>query len=107
MLGFGYFMAALNLLLRDVYHLIAVALTVWMFMTPIFYPAAMVEKAGYEWVLEINPMYWLIDAYRSVILYAAWPEWLHLARFLLVAAAVFALGTSFFMSQKRRFPDLL
>lgn len=107
MLGFGYLMAALNLLLRDVYHLIGVALTVWMFMTPIFYPAGEVQKAGLGWVLKLNPMYWLIDSYRRVLIYGEWPKIPVVAAFAIVALLVFLLGSTFFLRQKPRFPDLL
>jgi lipopolysaccharide transport system permease protein len=58
-------------------------------------------------MLEINPMYWLIESYRSVLLYGMWPDWMLLGRFALVAAGVLVLGSSFFMTQKPRFPDLL
>ena len=103
----GLFFSALNLLLRDTYHLIGVLITVWMFATPIFYPAGLVAVTDYAWVLDVNPMYWLIDSYRSVILYAEWPSWALLARFGLAAVASLAVGSTFFMSQKDRFPDLL
>jgi ABC-type polysaccharide/polyol phosphate export permease len=106
-LGLGYFLAALNLFVRDTIHLIGVFLTVWMFATPIFYPPAMVTKNGYGWVLAANPMNWLVDAYRSVLVYGAWPDFALLARFALVAAVVLMLGVSFFMKHKSRFPDLL
>jgi lipopolysaccharide transport system permease protein len=106
-LGYGYLLSALNLFLRDVYHLIGVGLTVWMFMTPIFYPARLVQKAGMDWALQINPMYWLIDSYRRVILYGLWPQPRVVVIFALVALLVFGLGTWFFMKHKPRFPDLL
>lgn len=106
-LGLGYFLAAFNLFLRDVYHVIGVAMSVWMFMTPIFYPAEMVKKAGLEWVLMINPMYWLIDSYRKVLIYGVWPQPLTLGVFAVVALIIFLLGSRFFLSQKPRFPDLL
>ncbi len=105
--GLGYFFSTLNLYLRDVYHLMGVALSVWMFLTPIFYPAHLVQKAGLEWVLKANPMYWLIESYRRVMLYGQWPQPRIVGVFALVALAVFALGSQFFHSQKPRFPDLL
>jgi lipopolysaccharide transport system permease protein len=106
-LGYGYLLATLNLFLRDVYHLIGVALTVWMFMTPIFYPPSLVQEAGLGWILRINPMYWLIDSYRDVLVYGLWPKPQVLAYFAAVSVALFALGSLFFMRQKPRFPDLL
>lgn len=106
-LGIGYFLATLNLFLRDVYHVIGVILTVCMFMTPIFYPAEKVVEAGMTWVLQINPMYWLIDSYRKVLLWGDWPSLPIVGLFGLVALLVFAGGASFFYAQKPRFPDLL
>lgn len=106
-LGLGYFLGALNLFIRDVAHLIGVFLMVWMFSTPIFYPAVLVERANYGWVLALNPMYWLIEAYRAVLLFGQWPPFDSLARFALVALVVLFLGASFFHKSKPRFPDLL
>lgn len=106
-LGYGYLLAALNLFVRDVYHLIGVALTVWMFMTPIFYPPELVTKAGLEWVLIVNPMYWLIESYRDVLVYGLWPKPQVVGTFAAVAFVLFSLGSLFFMRQKPRFPDLL
>ena len=109
-LGLGYFLATLNLFLRDTVHVVGVLVTVWMFATPIFYPDVMVKNArdgAFRWVLEVNPMYWLIEAYRDVLLFATWPEWAMLARFLVVALVVLFLGARFFMSQRYRFADLL
>jgi lipopolysaccharide transport system permease protein len=105
--GLGFYFAALNLFVRDVYHLMGVALSVGMFMTPIFYPARFVYDAGLGWVLQANPMYWLIDSYRRVLLYGMWPQPPIVAAFALVALLVFFLGVTFFLRQKPRFPDLL
>ncbi len=106
-LGLGYFFAALNLFLRDIYHVMGVALQVWMFLTPIFYPARKVVEAKMEWVLRLNPMYWLIDSYRNALLYGMWPKLMAVASFGAVALLAFLLGSAFFMRQKPRFPDLL
>jgi ABC-type polysaccharide/polyol phosphate export permease len=107
MLGLGCFLATFNLFLRDTYHLIGVFLTVWMFATPIFYPERMVRDAGYGWFLDLNPMHWLIQCYRRVLVYGAWPDPRLLATFAVVSVAMLVAGSSFFMAEKPRFPDLL
>jgi ABC-type polysaccharide/polyol phosphate export permease len=106
--GLGYFLCTLNLFLRDTYHLVGVFVTVWMFSTPIFYPATLVEKQkSFSWVLQINPMHWLIDSYRSILLYGSWPDpWL-LLRLAGVGLAVLFAGSAFFARHKRSIPDLL
>lgn len=105
--GLGYLLSTLNLFLRDTYHLVGVGVTVWMFATPIFYPDFLVREKGFGWILELNPMYWLIEAYRDVLCYGTWPEWALLGRFALVSVVLVFLGWSFFKAQKPRFPDLL
>ncbi len=106
-IGLGYLLAAVNLLLRDVFHVIGVLTTVWMFATPIFYPPRAVETANYGWLLDVNPMHWLIEAYRDVLTDGDWPQWQLVARFALVALLTLAVGAQVFMRQRRRFPDLL
>jgi len=117
-MGLGYALATLNLYLRDTYHVVGVATTVWMFATPIFYPPQLVENASvplgetgrtlhFNWLLEVNPMHWLIDSWRRVLIFNHWPEWDLLLRFGVVAVAVFALGGWLFMARRREFPDLL
>jgi lipopolysaccharide transport system permease protein len=107
MTGLGFFMATLNVLVRDVQQLVGVATMVWMFTTPIFYPAELVRRAGFGFLLEVNPMYWLIDSYRSVLMYGAWPDWGLLLRFTVAALIVLGIGTRFLALHRRRFPDLL
>jgi lipopolysaccharide transport system permease protein len=119
-LGLAYVFAAFNLFFRDTFHLMGVALTVWMFCTPIFYPPEMVTHAsvtlgewaggreiGFGWLLELNPMHWLIAAWRDVLCADRWPVWSDLARFAGVGAVLFAAGATFFETHRRRFPDLL
>ncbi len=106
-LGLGYFFAALNLFLRDVYHLMGVGVTVWMFATPIFYPPQMVIDKGYGWMLAWNPMHWLISAYRQILIFGAWPDWAMVASFGAVGLVLLFLGSKFFLWQKPQFPDLL
>ncbi len=107
MTGLGYLLATLNAFVRDVFHLVGVATVVWMFSTPIFYPAFMVQDAGYGWMLDINPMYWLIDSYRIVLIHGLWPDWLLLGKFAGLSVVIFFAGAQFFKSQKSTFPDLL
>jgi ABC-type polysaccharide/polyol phosphate export permease len=110
--GVAYLMSTLQVLLRDLQHLVPLLITVWMFSTPIFYSATLLADkslgpipAGL--VLEFNPMYWLIDSYQRTMLYGMWPQWNLLLRFAAVALVVFALGSRFLMREKRGFPDQL
>ena len=109
--GLGLFLSAFNLILRDTYHMVGVFVMVWMFGTPIFYPPTMIldpkHHGRYDFILEVNPMYWLIECYRSVLLFNKWPNLHMLGMFTAAAFAALLLGSAFFNSQRERFPDLL
>ena len=105
--GLGFFLSTLNVFMRDTFHLVGVGITVWMFGTPIFYPAAMVQAAGFGWLLNINPMHWLIDSYRMVLIHSQWPDPMNLLKLTLAAVLMLFIGSKFFRSQRSKFPDLL
>lgn len=106
-LGLAYFLAAFNLFWRDTFHVIGVLLMVWMFITPIFYPPFRMAEKGYGWLLDYNPMHWLMDMYRGAMVKNTFPDGIEVLRFGLAAVVVFALGSTFFASQRKRFADLL
>jgi ABC-type polysaccharide/polyol phosphate export permease len=91
-LGLAWIVAGLNVFYRDVVHLVAVLLLVWMYGTPIFYPAAMVPER-YRFLIALNPMAHLIEAYRRVILEGAQPSLGGLA--ILGGCAALSLGLGF------------
>ncbi len=106
-LGLGYLLATLNLMIRDVGHFTSAFITIWMFGTPIFYPEAMVRERGFGWVVDLNPMAWLVEAYRGAILFGHWPEPFVLAKLALVALVSLWVGTRFFFKAQHRFADFL
>lgn len=110
--GVAFILSTLNVLVRDVQHVVGLVVMVWMFSTPIFYPATLlrghsVGPINLSLVLELNPIYWLTDSYQRIVLYAQWPQWHLLGRFALVALIVYALGARLLMREKKRFPDFL
>jgi lipopolysaccharide transport system permease protein len=62
--GIGMGLAALNVQYRDVQHAIPFLMQLWMFATPVVYP---IDKVPERWrfVLDLNPMTGLIEAYRA------------------------------------------
>lgn len=65
-LGVGMWMAALNVQYRDIKHALPFFVQLWMFATPIIYPADMIP-AQWRWVLSLNPMAPMIEGYRAAL----------------------------------------
>lgn len=66
-LGVGMGMSALNVRYRDVRHAMPFLIQLWMFASPIIYPASLVP-AGWRWALFLNPLSGIIEGYRSALL---------------------------------------
>jgi len=63
--------ASLNVLYRDVEHILAPALQALFYFTPTFYPISYVPKQWMRWYL-LNPMAGIIELYRNTLV-AGWP----------------------------------
>ena len=65
--GLGLGVATLNVFYRDVQHMVAVALMLLFYLTPVFYRTDEVAE-GFRWIFWANPVAVLLDAYRAVFL---------------------------------------
>jgi ABC-type polysaccharide/polyol phosphate export permease len=68
----GLILAMANLFFRDVKYLFEVVIKVWMFAAPVVYPVDRVEGT-LGFLLRLNPMTPILDAYRAVLLFNAPP----------------------------------
>jgi ABC-type polysaccharide/polyol phosphate export permease len=72
-IALGLLLAMWNLFYRDVKYLFEVIISVAMFATPVVYPTELLGgKLGA--LVRLNPMTPVIEAYRSVLLHAEWPN---------------------------------
>ncbi len=106
MTGIAWLLSTLAVYLRDVRQVVGLMLTLWMFLTPIVYPASLVP-ARFQWVLDLNPMTAIVDAYRAALLDDRMPALIPLVVFAGIAFAVFVSGYWVFMRSKPTFADLL
>jgi ABC-type polysaccharide/polyol phosphate export systems, permease component len=72
-IGIGLIVSVLAVYFRDLLHLYGVLLSVWTYLTPIFYPVSAVPDYVRSWIY-INPMYYFIESFRDVVLYKQIPS---------------------------------
>jgi ABC-2 type transport system permease protein len=65
-LGLSLLLSALAIFFNDVMHVYGVLLTAWMYVTPIIYPIEIVPPE-YRWLVKLNPLYYLVEAFRAPI----------------------------------------
>jgi ABC-2 type transport system permease protein len=65
--GIGLILATFSVFFRDLEYIWTVALMLVMYTSAIFYKPARIIKAGYGWLLEINPLYSVVVNFRNSI----------------------------------------
>jgi ABC-type polysaccharide/polyol phosphate export permease len=86
-LGLALILSAAAVFFGDVVPLYTVLLTIWMYATPIFYPMDIIPPQ-YQWVFQLNPLYYLIEIVRAPIVSGTIPSMQ-----IWVIAALFAVIT--------------
>lgn len=103
-LGFGYTLAALTVSYRDFRFLVPFMMQAMMYISPVIYPVNLVPSR-YHWLLALNPMTGIIDAFRSAILGKPW-NFMTLGISTSVIIVLFVFGLFFFRKTERRFADI-
>lgn len=105
-LGFSWLLSSIGVYLRDIGQFIGMGMTVLMFMSPIFYPASALPERirGY---LFLNPLVFVIEEARKLLLQGQWPDWQGLFYYSAASLLVFISGYSWFQKTRKGFADVL
>lgn len=103
-LGVGTLLSALNVAYRDFRYVIPFLIQLWMFATPVVYPASLVPDR-WRWLFYLNPMAGLIEGFRSTFLGRPF-DLSALALSFIVAGLFFLGGVLYFKKVERRFADI-
>ena len=71
-LGLGLMLSTFAIYFVDIVHMYGIALTAWMYWSPIIYRPEMLPEE-YLWILKLNPMYYLITLFRLPVYYGQIP----------------------------------
>jgi len=106
MVGLSLFLATMNIFFRDIGPMVTILLMLWFWMTPIVYDAAIVPRA-FRALIRLNPAYYMVEPYRSVISRGEAPNPLHLVVFVACALAAFLFGRWVFGRLKYDIADVV
>ncbi len=103
-IGFSLILSALTVYFRDVMHLYSVILTAWMYITPIIYPIEILQGHRLvEAVVKCNPMYYMVDYFRQVVMYGTVPSLEHNLICIIIALCSLLLGCLIFSKAQKKF----
>ena len=105
-LGTGMLLATMNVYYKDTIHWVKAGLLLWMFITPIFYPAAAYPD-DLKLLLQLNPLAHLVGVYHELILNHRAPHAHSVMVVAVMATFSMLVGYSVFHHHRDRFADLV
>ncbi|MDQ7989775.1 MAG: ABC transporter permease [Candidatus Dactylopiibacterium sp.] len=104
--GLSWLLASLGVFIRDVSQPIGLVMTAMLFASPVFYPVSAVPE-GFRSLFLLNPLTFIIDQSRQVVLLGQQPDWLGMSIYLCVAFAVSWGGYVWFQRTRKGFANVL
>ena len=105
-MGFAWMLASIGGFLRDVGQTIVIITTILMFLAPVFYPITAVPERFRPFIMA-NPITFIIEQAREVLIWGHLPNWMGLGAYTLVASVVAWLGFALFQKTRKGFADVL
>jgi lipopolysaccharide transport system permease protein len=105
-MGISWFLAATGVYIRDVGQVVGVVTSVLMFLSPIFYPIDALSE-NYRFLLHLNPLTFVLEQVRAIIVWGQLPNWTGLMLYLLASIMVAALGFAWFQKTRKGFADVI
>ena len=105
-LGVAWIFASLGVFLRDVGQTVGIITTVMLFLAPIFYPVTALPEDVRPLIMA-NPLTFIIEEARGVVILGRMPEWTGLGIYTLAATAVAWAGFAWFQKTRKGFADVL
>lgn len=105
-LAVGWVLASLGVFLRDVAQTMGLLTTVLLFLSPVFFPVESLPEFVRPW-MHANPLTFMIEQLRDVLIFGKQPHWLGWLIYLIVAWAAAAVGVFWFQKTRKGFADVL
>lgn len=101
-LGIGLITACVSVFLRDMFYIYGIILTVWNYLTPVFYSIEILPK-NLQTIFKFNPLYVYITGVRSIVLTASRPSFPQMGLMLLYGLGTLLIGLLVFRKKQDKF----
>jgi lipopolysaccharide transport system permease protein len=105
-LGLCWFLASLGVYYRDVGQAVGILSLVLLFFSPVFFPMSMLP-APFHPLLMANPLTFIVEQARMVMIMGQLPDWSGLAVYTVVSFLVAWAGFAWFQKSRNGFADVL
>jgi lipopolysaccharide transport system permease protein len=105
-LGVCWWLASIGVYVRDVGQTTGLVTTVLLFLSPVFYPISALPEE-YRPLFHLNPLTFIIEQAREVLIWGHLPSWTGLALYSLAAVGFCWAGFAWFQKTRKGFADVL
>lgn len=105
-LGLSYLFAVIGTYLPDVRETLRSVIRITFFTTPILFPSGRVPE-DYRFLVDYNPLAFLVNSYRDLVLEGTIPNSMAVLWFSLFAGGLLLVGFFLFVQVKQKFADLI
>ena len=105
-LGLSWGLTSLGVFLRDVAQPICLIMTMLLFASPVFYPLTALPEFVRPWLM-LNPLTFIIEQSRSVLILGQLPNWFGLAIYSAVSVLTAWAGYVWFQKTRKGFANVL
>lgn len=105
-IGISFIVSSLTVFLRDLEHLISIAMMMLFYATPIAYSADTIPSS-YQFIITLNPMAHILNAYRDIFYYQRMPELQTLGVMFVISILIFVIGYRIFNKLQKNFAEEL
>ena len=105
-------LSAMNVQFRDIKYVIPFFIQIWLFATPVIYPASKVftfmEQRGIPvWLFGLNPLTGIVEGFRWCLLGTGSRSFSIMVASTIVSFSLFISGVYYFRRMERTFADVV
>lgn len=101
-IGVGLFLSCVSVFLRDVFYIYGIIITIWNYMTPVFYSIEILPKT-LQTIFKFNPMYQFLTTTREIVLFGNNPGLMNLGILGLISVVTLLIGGIVFKKNQDKF----
>jgi lipopolysaccharide transport system permease protein len=105
-IGTSWMIAALGVYLRDIGQVVGVLATAMLFLSSAIVPVESLPE-NFRWVFYANPLTFIIDQARNVVIWGKGPDWTVWTIYMVCASAFSLLSFTLFQKLRKGFADVL
>lgn len=103
--GVGTWLSALNVKYRDIRFALPFLIQLWMFVSPIIYPASILPER-WRWLLHLNPLTGIIEGFKSALFEQPF-NWISIAVSTTLTLLMLIYAAFSFSRVERSFADII